>query len=299
MKTVLPRIFLFSIIGWFILSLSAIASAKELPEKPIVYFGLIPLYTPHLMYEKFQPLMDYLSSNTPYRFKMRLAKDYNEIISLLKGGSINIALIGGVSYIAARDKVDLVPILKPVNPQGKPFYRSIIVVRKDSNITSLPDLKGKAFAFGSRWSTAAAVVPLYHLYNSGIRLSDLKTYFHLRYSDSVVREVLKGNYDVGAVIDTTAYFYKDKGLKFIFVSEPIPTLPIVVRKDASEELVDAVKKAILGINPENPAHRDMLKEWGEEIRYGFVEAKDSDYEGIGRMVEYLKEKGVYFRVDEN
>lgn len=302
MKTCVLRI-LLSIIVVFLLSGSAPISAKNPLEKPTVYFGLIPLYTPQLMYERFQPLMDYLSANTPYRFKMRLAKDYRDIITLLEDGSIDIAFLGGVSYTVAKNKVDLIPLLKPLNSEGKPFYRSVIITREDKEISSLSDLKGRSFAFSSRWSTSGSVVPLYQLYKHGVGLRGLSSYFHLRYHDSVAREVLKGNYDAGAVIDTIAYSYKDKGLKFIFVSEPLPELVIVVRKGASSgefgEFIEAVKRALIDLDPHIPSHRDLMKDWGEEIKHGLVEARDSDYDGIRRMIKYLRQKGVYLRDDED
>ena len=260
-------------------------------EKPVVYFGFIPLYTPPQMYEKFQPFMDYLSRNTRYRFKMKLTRDYDGIIGLLEDGTLKIALLGGVSYVAARDKANLVPILKPLNHKGEPFYRSVLVARKDSGINSLLDLKGRSIAFGARHSTSTSLVPLYYLHKSGIHLDDLSGYTYLKYSDSIAREVLKWNYDAGTMIDSMADFYKDRGLKFIFVSEPIPTLPIVVRKDAPKELIDEIKKVLLGLDPKDPVQHDMLQEWGEEIKYGFVEAVGSDYDGIVRMIKYLKGKG--------
>ncbi len=265
-------------------------------EKPVVYFGLIPLYTPSLMYERFQPLMDYLSDNTPFRFKMRLTKDYKGIVTLLEDGSIDIALLGGASYIIAKSKAEVVPLVKPLNQQGKPFYKSVIIAREDRDIKGISDLKGRSFAFASRWSTSGAVVPLYHLYTHGIGLQGLPNYFHLRYHDSVAREVLKGNYDAGAVIDTIAYFYKDRGLKFVFISDPIPELVIVVRKGAPQALIDSVKKSLLSLVPKDSIHH---KDWGEEIRNGFVGANDSDFDGIRKMIEYLKRKGVYLRDDKD
>ncbi|HLB05815.1 MAG TPA: phosphate/phosphite/phosphonate ABC transporter substrate-binding protein [Thermodesulfobacteriota bacterium] len=272
---------------------------KAATEKPTVYFGFISIYTPHIMYERFQPLMDYLSSNTPYRFRMRLTRDYNEMVNLLEDGSLKIALLGGASYVITRDKVDIIPILKPLNSDGKPFYRSIIVARKDRDINSLSDLKGKSFAFGARWSTSTTIDPLYYLCNNGIALSDFSSYVYLRYSDSVAREVLKGNFDAGTVIDTMAYFYKDKGLKFIFVSDPLPTLPVVVRKDVPKEVIASVKKALLSLDPKDPLNHGMLKEWGEEIKYGFVEAVGSDYDEIVRMIKYLKGKSVDLGTNED
>jgi hypothetical protein len=35
-----------------------------------------------------------------------------------------------------------------------------------------------------------------------------------------------------------------------------------------------------------------MDQWDEEFRYGFVEAKEADYEPIQTMMEYLREKGV-------
>ena len=134
-------------------------------EKPVVYFGLIPLYTPSLMYERFQPLMDYLSDNTSFRFKMRLTKDYKGIVTLLEDDSIDIALLGGASYIIAKSKTEVVPLVRPLNPQGKPFYKSVIIAREDKDIKGISDLKGRSFAFASRWSTSGAVVPLYQPVN--------------------------------------------------------------------------------------------------------------------------------------
>lgn len=265
-------------------------------EKPVVYIGLIPLYTPSLMYERFQPLMDYLSDNTPFRFKMRLTKDYKGIVTLLEDDSIDIALLGGASYIIAKSKAEVVPLVKPLNQQGKPFYKSVIITREDKDIKGISDLKGRSFAFASRWSTSGAVVPLYHLYTHGIGLQGLPNYFHLRYHDSVAREVLKGNYDAGAVIDTIAYSYKDRGLKFVFISDPIPELVIVVRKGASQALIDSVKKSLLSLVPKDSIHRE---DWGEDIRNGFVGANDSDFDGIRKMIEYLKRKGVYLRDDKD
>ena len=294
MKSIIRQVFSsLVILGFILILIIAPISAKDPSEKPIVYFGFIPLYTPQLMYERFQPLLDYLSNNTPYRYTMRLSNDYEGIITLLQEGRIDIALLGGASYGLARERMELVPILTPLNKEGKPFYRSIIITRKDKGINSLSELKGRSFAFASKWSTSGDIVPLYYLYSNGIGLKDFSRYSHMRYHESVVREVLKGNYDAGAVIDTVAYSYKDKGLKFLLISKPIGGLPIVVRKGVSHAFTNSVKKVLLDLNPDNPRHWEILKGWGEDIRYGFAEASESDFDDILKMIAYLKKQGVY------
>ena len=106
------------------------------------------------------------------------------------------------------------------------------------------------------------------------------------------REVLRGNFDAGAVIDSVANRFKNRGLKIIDVSEPIPGLPIVVRADVSPKLIEAIKRALLSLDYNNPEHRKIMEQWDEEFRYGFAEAKDSDYDSIRKMIDYLGKKGV-------
>jgi len=264
------------------------------PSKKVVYFSAITLYHPIVMYQKYQPLMNYLTENTPYKFELKLSQDYRDIINFLKNNTVQVALLGGVTYLEAKKEFDVVPILKPVGPDGKPFYRCVFITKdSNENIKSLSDLKGKSVAFASKLSTSGNLAPLYHLYaEAGISLNDLAAHENLKYHDSVAREVLRGKFDAGAVIDSVAERFKDKGLKIISGSEAIPGLPIVVKSDVSPILVDAIKKALLSLDYNNPEHRKMMEQWDEEFKYGFVEARDSDYNSIRKMISYLSAKGI-------
>ncbi|HCZ12756.1 MAG TPA: phosphonate ABC transporter substrate-binding protein, partial [Nitrospiraceae bacterium] len=172
--------------------------------------------------------------------------------------------------------------------------RSVFIAKADNKkIKTLSDLKGKSVAFASKLSTSGYLAPLYHLYfNAGIRLGDLSRRVNFRYHDSVAREVLRGEFDAGAVIDSVADNFKDRGLKVIAVSDPIPGLPIVVRGDAPAELISAIKKTLLSLDYNNPEHRRIMEQWDEEFKYGFAEATDSDYRQIKKMMEYLNKNGV-------
>lgn len=258
-----------------------------------VYFSAITLYHPIVMYQKYQPLMDYLTKNTPYRFELKLSQNYRDIINFLKGNKVQVALLGGVTYLEAKKEFGVIPILKPLGADGKPFYRCVFITSNaNKEINSLSDLKGKSVAFASKLSTSGNLAPLYRLYTAGIRLQDLARYANFRYHDSVAREVLRGNFDAGAVIDSVANRFKDRGLKIIAVSGPIPGLPIVMRADASPKLMKAIKKALLALDYNNPEHRKIMEQWDEEFRYGFAEAKDLDYEPVRKMIHYLNKKGL-------
>lgn len=258
--------------------------------KPLVHFGIISRYNPVLMYEEFQPLMDYLTRHTPYKFELKLGRTYVEAVRYLEEGVTQIASLGAVTYLEAHARFGAVPILRSLNAQGEPYYRSIIVVRKDSSVMSLSELRGRSFCFPSPHSTAGNLFGRFALEDSDVPLQSLSRYTNLRHHDDVCKAVLAGEYDAGAVKDIVAQDYEPKGLRFLHVSDPIPSVPIVVRRDASPALVAAVEQALLQLDPSNPNHRQSMANWNEEARHGFVAATDADYEPVRAMLNSVPER---------
>lgn len=256
--------------------------------KPIIYFGIIPRYNPMIMYRNYQPIMDYLTEHTSYHFELKLARDYTEAVALLREGITPIASLGDVTFTEAQRKFGAVPILKPLNAKGEAFYHSIIIVPEDSAIRTLADLKGKTFAFGDPHSTSGNLIPRYFLFQHGITLFDLEEFVTLGSHDAVAKAVLKGKYAAGAVKDVIAYRYQEHGLRFLAESDPIPSVPIVVRADAPTALVAAVKKALLAIDAKDPRQRARMKNWDPEFRNGFVEANSDDYLPIFQMMDEVR-----------
>jgi phosphonate transport system substrate-binding protein len=258
--------------------------------KPLIRFGVISAYNPVLMYEEYQPLMGYLTSHTPYAFELKLGKTYEEVVRFLGEGDIEVASLGPVTYLEAHVRYGAVPILRSLNAEGEPHYRSIIIVRSDSDIDSLPDLDGRSFCFPSPHSTSGNLFGRFILEESGVHLQNLSRYINLRHHDEVAKAVLAGQFDAGAVKDLVAYRYKSKGLRFLHVSDPIPSVPIVVRRDAPPALVQAVVEALLRLSPANPDYQLTMAGWGEEVRNGFIEAADKDYEPIRAMLNSVPDR---------
>lgn len=257
--------------------------------KPVVYFGVIPRYNPMVMYRSYQPIMDYLTEHTSYRFELKLSRNYTEAVKLMRTGVTPIASLGDVTFIEAFNAFGARPILRPLNVDGKPFYRSIIILPEDSSIKSLDGLRGKTFAFGDSHSTSGNLIPRHFLYLHGITLFDLGSYENLKSHDAVVKAVLKGKVDAGAVKDVVAQRYVKHGLRFLESSDPIPSVPIVVRPDAPEQLIREVKQALLAIDANDPATNATMKTWDPEFRYGFVEASLDDYRQVIEIMDGVRE----------
>ncbi len=256
-------------------------------ERNVIYFSVIPRDNPRIAYEKYQPLIDYLSEATPYRFELVLRKSYEDTVTDMGNGTIDIALLGPLTYLEAHKKYGAVCMLKPNTADGGAYYRSVIITRKDSSIRSLSDLKGKSFAFASVKSTSGNLIPRYLLANSGIHLGNLKTYTNFDYDESVVKAVLSGQYDAGAVKDTVAEKYYSLGLKIIEESGPIPAGPLVIGPKTPPAVTEAVKRALYDLKPSDKNNQELLKKLDIDLRYGFVKARDNDYAGIRRMINSI------------
>lgn len=255
-------------------------AAGKIRDKKTVYFGVIPRDNPRIMYEKYQPLLDYLATKTPYSYELVLRKNYEETVTALGSGDMDIALLGPLTYLEAHAKYGAISILKPKGSEGTSSYKSVIIKKKDSSIKKLSELKGKSVAFASTKSTSGNLMPRYLLASSGIHLSDLSTYANFDYHDSVVKAILKGQYTAGAVRDSTAKKYMKLGIEIIAESEMIPTGPLVAGPGTPYAVIENIKRALLALNPLDTDGQKILKRLDEDYRNGFVETSDKDYAEI-------------------
>lgn len=254
------------------------------PQREIIKFGIISGYNPRVMIEGYQPVMDYLSKKTPYKFELKLGKTYEDAVLDLCSDEAQIAFLSALTYLEAHKQCNAVPILRSLNDEGKPFYRSVIIVRDTSAIKTLQDLRGHSFAFASFHSTSGNLIPRYYLFQAGISLSDFSHYENLWHHDSVARAVLQGKFDAGAVKDAVGYRYQEKGLHILYVSDPIPSMPIVVRPDCDPQLLASLRKVLLEIDPHDLVQQSSEESWNNEFRYGFIETSDADYNDIRILV---------------
>lgn len=93
--------------------------------------------------------------------KLFAPADYNGVIQGLLGGTIDMAWLGASGYAKTwlSDPEAVEPILVKVNNDGGYGYYSVGFARKDSNVASLEDLKGKVFGFGDPNSTSGYLIP--------------------------------------------------------------------------------------------------------------------------------------------
>jgi len=246
-------------------------------KKPVYYVGVISRYPPNIIFNGYQPIIDYLNQNNKFHFELKLSTSYSETVDQLINGNISIAFFGSLLYINAHKQYGIVPILKPLNEDYKPFFSSILFTSTNSGINSIKDITGKKIALPSQESFSGNWLIKYELKKVGISEKDIVEIKNFPYHQNVIFQVTHGNYDVGVVKDKVFKDYKNRDLKIVAYSEPVPGSPIVAAKNYDPEVIKIIKSLLLKIDLSRPYYQELVKNWDEEFIYGFVEANDSDY----------------------
>lgn len=245
--------------------------------KPVVYVGVISRYRPRVIYRGYQPIMDYLTVSTPYRFELRLSKDYNAALQNLISQRVSAVFLGSYLYVHAHTRHGVLPILKPLNENLLPVSRSVLIANPRAGIKVPRDLFGKKLALPAKASFSSHWIIDYELGRHGIKPDDLAAIHNLSHHHTVIAQVLNGRFDAGV---TREYLVKDllgKGLRAVLYSDPIPSSPIAVAANYDREIIGAMQAALLAVNRDEKRRREITQDWDGEFVNGFVTAADSDY----------------------
>ena len=273
-----------AVVAAFLLASASPVLPAETAEKMTIRFGVIPRFNPHVTYEYYQPLMDYLSRNTPFRFELRVGRTYLDTIEDLRKGTTDVAYLGGATYAIARHRFGARALVKPRNAEGGTTYRCFIIVRRDSPIRTIQDLRGKSVAFGARRATTGSLIPSYMLFGSGVTPNHLKVVKNLHNHEEVAKAVLKGIYDAGAVKDVVAWKYEAQGLRIIAESGELPNAPIAAGPSLPKDAEVAMVKALLSIDGNSLEGKATLSQWGPELQHGFVPARGEEYDFLYKKI---------------
>jgi phosphonate transport system substrate-binding protein len=271
------------------ISTSAAAVSPEAPAalgagKPTVSVGVVSRYNPTMIYQGYQPIMDYLTSVTPYRFELRLGNSYAQTVADLVAGRVAAAFLGNLVYLNAHRRYAVLPVLKPLNEHGQPFYSDVVITRDDSPVATLSDLRGRSLALPSAESFSAAWLTHFALARVSLRPEDLKQMRSFDHHYTVVFQVLRGAFDAGVVREHVATEYLSKGIRIIARSDPLPTSPIVVRHDHDPAITSVLRDALLALDPSSPAGRATVVKWDPEFTHGFARARDEDYQPLRALL---------------
>jgi phosphate/phosphite/phosphonate ABC transporter binding protein len=247
----------------------------------LAFFGLAPTEDALQMNRSFGPLCALINQVLGRRLFIRLGESYEQAIEDLGSGRALLSYQTPSTYVEARERYGIEPLVVPL-AKGEPFYKSAIVVRSDSGINSLTELRGKRFAFGDTKSTGSKAMPESMLKEAGIGVHDLAAHGFVGSHDNVAKSVLQKNYDAGGLMMSAAEKHTEQGLKIIATSAKIPQFPVCAAPQLSAEDREKLIQVLIALKDPQ-----ILGALGAHVT-GFARINDSDYDGIRTMLKRLK-----------
>lgn len=257
---------------------SSANSANELPKQKPLILAVHP-YLPHEeIVSRFTPLADYIGSSIGRSVEVRVGRDYAEHIDAIGTGNVDIAYMGPVSYVKLVAKYGKMPLLAKQEVNGQPFLIGEIIVRQDSPLQTLADLRDKSFAFGDLDSTMGTVVPERMLVQAGVPLTSLSSYKFLVGHDNVALAVLAGDYDAGAVKEEVFQSFAPKGLRALARTPLVADHVFVASKRLPTPLVTTLRRLFLELDG-SPASMAVITAIHPHMAR-LMPAKDSDHDNL-------------------
>ena len=176
--------------------LGAACSADD--SEAVLYIGGIPDQDASVLQARFETLADYLSEETGITVKYLSSVNYAAVVTAFRQGDLQLAWYGGLTGVQARLAA---PDSQAIAQRpGDEEFRSVFIAQTGLGITSLEELEGKSFTFGSESSTSGHLMPRSFLTEAGLDPEqDLATVSYSGSHDKTWKLVEAGTFQAGAL----------------------------------------------------------------------------------------------------
>src|SRR6266851_5545410 len=246
-----------------------------------------------------EPLAKLLQDATNLNFKVSVPTSYTTVIEAMGANQVDVGWLAPFAYVLAHDKNGSQVLLASVR-QGSKTYRSQVIVRADSGITTIEQLRGKKFAFVDPASASGFLFPNALLAGMGI---DYKTFFsdtifaggHDKSIIAVYNKQVDGgasfgnNVDNGPPTDARTLVLSTLPdvmtvVKPIAQTDPIPNDTVSVRAGLDPSMVKLLTDGLLYVQSTSDGQKALKDLYGID---GLGPASDKDYDTIRTAAKAL------------
>jgi phosphonate transport system substrate-binding protein len=226
------------------------AEKSVAPEATEYVFGVHPLHNPQRLFAVYGPIADYLAAHMPgAHFRLEASRNYPEFDRKLYGRGFHFALPNPYQTVRAIDFGYLV-FGKMADDDN---FRGIILVRRDSGIEKVTDLKGKTVSYPAPTALAATMMPQYYLQTHGLDVNRDIRNVYVGSQESSILNVYHGFVAAGATWPTPwlafqeQYPDKAKELEVKWLTGPLPNNGLIVRDDVPKDVADKVAALLFSL----------------------------------------------------
>lgn len=232
------------------------AGALECDDPAQLQFELIPQADGDKGVEALKPLLAALERETGKKVRAVVPNSYNAVVEGLLAESVDLAMLGPASYAKAMESGAGVQVFASYSTRGGafqeegPFYRSLLIVRRDSKFGALNALRGKTLGLVDPLSTSGSILPR-DLLGATLGMPFERYFGKIVYTgahDKSTMAVSEGRVDAAFVSTFLLSEVIRQGgaraedFRVLWRSEPIPLDPFVYRSRLCAPLKEKIRK---------------------------------------------------------
>lgn len=218
------------------------------PERSKEYvFAIHPLHNPVRLFEIYGPVIDYLNRNiSGATFRLEASRNYEEFDRKLYTRQFDFALPN--PYQTLNSLKHGYHVIAKMGDDYK--FTGVILVRRDSGIKKVTDLKGKKVSYPARTALAATMMPQYYFQTHGLDVNRDIENLYVGSQESSIMNVYLGNVAAAATWPLPwEAFQKEhpaeaRELELKWETAPLINNGVVVRDDVPEELAKRVAQLL-------------------------------------------------------
>jgi phosphonate transport system substrate-binding protein len=250
-------------------------------RKNTVKVAILPLYSAITLFDRFDPLMRYLSQKTGYEFKLVIPKDFEDFADIVRKGMVDFSYSNPYIYTELADKGFLTAFANTVHKESGDIFRGIIITHRDSRIRALNDLKGKRVMVVSFKSAGGFLAQKLFLHESGIDVFKELKLIDGKRQEEVILSVYRKNVDAGFVRESALDVLKeeiDLGKIHILARTPyIANWPFAAARNTDKKMIAMVQKSLLELKDNDVLSAAQITQ--------FKAAGDSDFNTLRRWID--------------
>jgi len=264
---------------FLVLSLFLLAAGNAAAE---IKLGILPRLGAVELFIMFNPLAEYLSRETGEKVSIVIPKDFDAFKAAVRAGQVDLGFSNSLVYIQLRKDLSIEPLALSSELKAGARFRGIIIVRTDSAIKRVSDLKGKRMIFVEKDSAGGYLFQRLILKKAGLDFEkDIELLPFAKKHDNVTLAVYNGAADAGGIREDDLAKMKDKvdlsKIRIVATSESFPNWPIFAAPGMNAKSAAKVKAALLKLKRGNPASARVLNAAKLDC---FVAVSDSDYDKL-------------------
>ncbi|MDQ3402690.1 MAG: phosphate/phosphite/phosphonate ABC transporter substrate-binding protein [Actinomycetota bacterium] len=224
-----------------------------------IRFGIEPYEAPAKLTPAYQVLTGALERELNCPVKLQIVQDYSAEVLAMQNGKIELAQFGPLGYVFASTRANAEAVASFGDAEGKlTTYRAGIWVPNASPVQSIGDLAGKSLALSEPGSTSGDALPRYALTKAGLGKDKVRIDYAGGHPEALLA-LTNGKVDAAEIntqqlaTATAAGSFDASKFREVWRSDPIPNDPITVSGTLDPAFKDAVREALLSLNPDEVA----------------------------------------------